>query len=113
MRKTPQCGQPPMSWNSGRRPSPGPSHLADRSSAWRSSAGAQKLGANWFTVGAGLSVAPLHAHHNNEEAIFVLHGRGTLQIGEKRVSLRAGDWVSPPGRPGSTPIRCLPIRTGT
>src|ERR1700722_3527702 len=80
----------------GTGPKPGPLTFGGRVKRLATSSGGQKLGANWFIVGAGLSVTPLHAHHNNEEAIFVLKGNGTLQIGEKRVSLRAGDWVSLP-----------------
>ncbi len=80
----------------GTTPKPGPIPFGGQVKRLASSAGGQKLGANLFTVGAGLSVAPLHAHHNNEEAIFILRGKGTVQIGEKRVSVRAGDWVSLP-----------------
>jgi uncharacterized cupin superfamily protein len=38
----------------------------------------------------------MHAHLNNEEAIFMLHGRGTLRIGKERVPVRPGDWIALP-----------------
>jgi len=41
---------------------------------------------------------PLHAHHVNEEAIFMLEGEGTLRLGTERVPVRVGDWIAlPPG----------------
>jgi uncharacterized cupin superfamily protein len=39
---------------------------------------------------------PFHFHCANEEAIFVVSGRGTARIGESRVSVRAGDWIALP-----------------
>jgi uncharacterized cupin superfamily protein len=59
-------------------------------------AGGKKLGANHYRVAAGQTAVPLHAHLANEEAIFVLEGRGTLRIGNERVAVRAGDWISLP-----------------
>ena len=42
---------------------------------------------------------PLHFHCANEEAIFVVSGRGTARIGERRVGVRAGDWIALPVGP--------------
>jgi len=58
--------------------------------------GASQLGANYFVVPEGKTAVPLHAHHSNEEAIFIHEGRGTLRIGQARVIVRAGDWISLP-----------------
>jgi len=80
----------------GVAPKPGPAPFGGNVKRLAGSSGAQKLGANWFSVPAGSTLAPLHAHHNNEEAIFLLAGQGTLQIGDAKVPLRAGDWVSLP-----------------
>jgi uncharacterized cupin superfamily protein len=57
-------------------------------------AGGRGLGANLFRVPAGGIAVPMHAHHANEEAIYVLEGTGTLRIGSKRVEVRAGDWIA-------------------
>ncbi len=57
-------------------------------------AGAQRLGANYFSVPAGASAVPMHAHHNNEEALYILEGSGTLRIGNQRMQVRKGDFVA-------------------
>ena len=61
-------------------------------------AGSKALGANLFRVKAGETAVPMHAHHANEEAIYVLEGHGTLRLGTERVEVRPGDWIAmPPG----------------
>ena len=59
-------------------------------------AGNQKLGASYFKVPSGKTAVPFHAHHNSEEAIFVLEGKGTLRLGDARIPVRAGDWIAIP-----------------
>ena len=66
-----------------------------------SSAGAKHLGCNLFEVPAGAAAVPMHAHLANEEAIYLLEGHGTLRIGDARVAVRPGDWVSFPPGPGN------------
>jgi uncharacterized cupin superfamily protein len=39
---------------------------------------------------------PLHAHHANEEAIYVLRGEATSTIGDAKVVVREGDWIALP-----------------
>jgi uncharacterized cupin superfamily protein len=80
----------------GAAPKPGPVPFGGSVKRLAGSSGAKQLGANWFNVPAGATLAPLHAHHNNEEAIFLLKGKGTLQIGAAKVAVREGDWVSLP-----------------
>lgn len=58
--------------------------------------GGVNLGANLFTVPAGSTAVPMHAHHNNEEAIFVLRGHATLRIGQDRIAVRPNDWIALP-----------------
>lgn len=61
-------------------------------------AGGRGLGASLLRVPAGGVAFPMHAHHANEEAIYVLEGKGTLRLGHKRVEVRPGDWIAlPPG----------------
>lgn len=61
-------------------------------------AGGQGLGCNLFEVPPGRTAFPRHYHCAIEEAVYVLSGTGQLRIGEGRVALRPGDWVTlPPG----------------
>jgi len=62
-------------------------------------AGAEKLGATFYEIPPGRSAMPAHYHCQNEEALFIMDGAGTLRIGEQRVPVRAGDWVSLPVGP--------------
>ena len=61
-------------------------------------AGSRALGATLTEVAPGAVSFPRHAHHANEEAIYVLSGSGEARIGEARVAVRPGDWIAlPPG----------------
>ena len=60
--------------------------------------GGRLVGCNWFDVPPGRAAFPRHWHAGLEEVIFVLEGRGTLRIGDTRVELSVGDYVTlPPG----------------
>ncbi|MFO7177175.1 MAG: cupin domain-containing protein [Pseudomonadota bacterium] len=59
-------------------------------------AGNQQLGAQLLELAPGERAFPLHYHCANEEACYVLSGRGTARIGECRVPIRAGDWIAYP-----------------
>lgn len=77
-------------------------------------AGSRTLGATLTEVAPGAVSFPRHAHHANEEAIYVLSGSGEARIGEERVAVRPGDWIALPAGPRtrtrwSTPQR--PIRS--
>lgn len=83
-------------------------------------AGAHGLGCNHFTVQPGRSAFPRHFHSAIEEALFILEGTGTLALGEERVEVRAGDWVTMPVGPehahrldntSEAPLRYLCIST--
>lgn len=56
-------------------------------------AGARKLGCTLVELPPGKRSWPLHYHAANEEAIYVLEGRGRVRIGEREVSVRAGDYI--------------------
>lgn len=56
----------------------------------------------------------LHRHHASEELYHLLAGRGEMQLGESRFTVRAGDTICiPPGVPhnlrntGRVPLRLL------
>ena len=61
-------------------------------------------GTTFFRVPPGASAVPYHAHHANEEAAYVLQGRGTLRMGgrSRRRPLRRLDRL-PPRRPARAP----------
>jgi uncharacterized cupin superfamily protein len=83
-------------------------------------AGNQQLGATLMEVPPGAVSFPFHYHCMNEEAIYVLSGTGTVRIGDKRVAIRAGDWIAHPVGPdhphqmindGTEPLVYLAIST--
>lgn len=45
------------------------------------------------TLPAGAGVPFVHAHRQNEEIYFVLHGKGRAEIDGDKIELNAGDWV--------------------
>lgn len=59
-------------------------------------AGGQDLGCSLYRVPTGARPWPRHYHFANEEAVYVLAGRGTMVIGEERLPLRTGDYVALP-----------------
>ena len=61
-------------------------------------AGSVGLSAALTEVPPGSVSFPRHFHCGNEEAIYVLSGRGIARIGEAQVEVRPGDWIAlPPG----------------
>jgi uncharacterized cupin superfamily protein len=61
-------------------------------------AAGKRLGCSLIELPPGKRAWPIHWHAANEEAIFVLEGRGRMRIGEREVEVRAGDYVAlPPG----------------
>jgi quercetin dioxygenase-like cupin family protein len=40
--------------------------------------------------------APLHVHHREDEAFFILEGSATLQVGDERFEVSAGDYAFGP-----------------
>jgi len=62
-------------------------------------AGSAMLGANLTEVAPGSISFPFHYHCATEEALYILRGSGIARIGDKRVAVREGDWVSFPVGP--------------
>ena len=56
-------------------------------------AGARKLGCTLVELPPGKRSWPLHYHAANEEAIYVLEGRGRVRIGDNEMLVRAGDYI--------------------
>jgi uncharacterized cupin superfamily protein len=64
--------------------------------------GAKKLGVSIAMVPSGKRAFPKHAHHVNEEMMFILEGTGTYHCGDESGAIRAGDIISAPPGNGST-----------
>ncbi len=82
------------------------------------SSGGALIGANHFEVPPKCTAFPHHFHCAIEESIFILEGEGTMRIGEQRVAVKSGDYITfPPGpqyahqlvNTGDKPIRYLCI----
>jgi uncharacterized cupin superfamily protein len=60
--------------------------------------GAAKLGYSVFTVPPGKAAFPFHAHHANEEMVYIFEGEGSLRIGAEETPVAAGMFIAfPPG----------------
>lgn len=59
-----------------------------------------KLGVNLMQLPPGRTASPFHSHMREDEAFFVLKGRGVLRYGDEIIPLRAGDCVSCPAGTG-------------
>ncbi len=77
--------------------------------------GLEKLGVHLVEIEAGRRSTEFHKHYCEEECIFVLSGRGTLELGEDRFAIGPGDFAGlPAGRTahsilndGDEPLVCL------
>ncbi|WP_117593437.1 cupin domain-containing protein [Haloprofundus halophilus] len=61
-----------------------------------SAAGGDRLGCSLYELPPGGNSWPYHFHTGNEEAIYVLSGRGTLRLDGDEYDLREGDYVALP-----------------
>ena len=64
--------------------------------------GAKKLGVSLCVVPPKSRAFPRHAHHVNEEMVFVLEGAGTWHVGSESLAVKAGDLIAAPPGDGST-----------
>lgn len=55
-----------------------------------------RLGINRMRLAKGRTTCPFHYHLREDEAFFVLSGRGVLRYGEEVREIRAGDCISCP-----------------
>ncbi len=60
------------------------------------SAGGKRLGASLYELAPGKKAFPFHCHHNNEEAVLVLRGNGTLRLPNKTIAITENDYIALP-----------------
>ena len=58
--------------------------------------GGERLGCSLYRLPAHGRAWPRHCHSENEEAVFVLEGNGTIEVGTERIALQPGDYVTIP-----------------
>lgn len=59
-------------------------------------AGGEDIGCSLYEIPSGYKSWPYHYHTNNEEAIFVLEGKGKIRKKDKTLSIEKGDYISLP-----------------
>jgi len=59
-------------------------------------AGNEKLGCSLYELLPGCRAWPYHYHYTNEEAIYILEGRGTLRVAGEEIAIASGDYVAFP-----------------
>ena len=83
-------------------------------------AGGERLGTSLHEIPPGGRAWPYHYHAGNEEALYVLAGRGRLRTPDGEHDLRPGDYVAFPtgergahrvSNPGDEPLRYLVVST--
>ncbi len=57
-------------------------------------AGGEMLGCSLYEVPPGKTAFPYHLHHANEEAIYILSGRGRLRLDEAEHTVGEGDYIA-------------------
>lgn len=55
-----------------------------------------KLGVNYLRLGKGRTACPFHYHQREDEAFYVISGRGVLRYGDNVYEIEAGDCISCP-----------------
>jgi len=85
-----------------------------------SETGSKGLGCTWYEIPPGRVAFPYHYHCSNDEGLFILEGEGELRLGDQKLFVHAGDYISfPPGpdhahslkNSSSRPLRCICIST--
>ncbi|MDP8963292.1 MAG: cupin domain-containing protein [Cyanobacteriota bacterium] len=83
-------------------------------------AGNEKLGCSLYEVPPGCKSWPYHYHYANEEAIYVLAGKGTLRLNGEEIAIASGDYIAFPAgeisahqmiNTSDTPLRYLCFST--
>ncbi|MCH8327812.1 MAG: cupin domain-containing protein [Candidatus Marinimicrobia bacterium] len=84
------------------------------------SAGATQFGASLYLIPPGGQLWTYHYHHAEEEAIYVLEGKGSVRLPAGKTALQAGDYLALPVGPDGAhlvladagePLRLLAVST--
>lgn len=94
-----------------RGPSEGPFGAASQSLTPSMRPRGGSLGVNRMRLKKGQTACPFHYHLREDEAFFVLSGRGVLRYGDDLREIRAGDCISCPA--GTQPKLSFEIATTT
>ena len=81
-----------VSWEEG-------ADYAGRCKQLAAAAGAKQLGCRIIQLEPGKRPWPAHYHLGNEEAIYVLKGKGSLRLGKDTFAVKAGDYIALPASP--------------
>ncbi|HZW14021.1 MAG TPA: cupin domain-containing protein [Noviherbaspirillum sp.] len=75
--------------------------IGARTAAIANRIGSEKLGFRLVELAPGKAAYPVHFHLANEEMFYILHGRGTIRLGESEIAISQGDFVSIPASDAS------------
>jgi uncharacterized cupin superfamily protein len=64
--------------------------------------GAKSIGSSFIEIQPGRQAFPNHFHTSNEEAVFVIEGKGHVRIGKDEVEISTGDYIAFPVGPDHT-----------
>lgn len=75
------------------------------------------LGVHLIEVPAGAESTEMHVHHDEDEGVYVLSGRGTVTLDDETFAIEPGTFVGFPAggpahvlhNPGPEPLRCLVV----
>jgi len=82
--------------------------------------GAKSIGSSLIEIEPGRQAFPNHYHTANEEAVYVLEGKGHVRIGKEEIAIEAGDYIAFPVGPetshsirnsSNAPLKMLCIST--
>lgn len=82
--------------------------------------GSKSIGSSLYEIEPGRQAFPHHFHSANEEAVFVIEGKGHVRIGKEEVAIEAGDYIAFPVGPdhahsirntSQAPLKILAIST--
>lgn len=59
-------------------------------------AGGQELGCSLMELAPGWRSWPYHFHRGNEEAIYVIEGKGTLRLNNRKIAVKEGAYIALP-----------------
>src|SRR5829696_3458575 len=76
-----------------RRPHPLDPKLVRHTRSLGDAAGLSSIGVHYVRLTQGDTSSVLHFHHQDEEWVYILSGRGITQIGEHQYEVAAGDFM--------------------